>query len=138
MAGMDSSSSAISNVWPGATGSLDGLYGTVSTDAGVMALDGGSGSAGGNSITAGTLAEAPFFRSWPDSVFDNDTQTDRRTVSYHITTLSNKPLDLSILLLDALDQVASGAPRPQPPNLAACVSLAAAIACTVNLFAAMP
>ncbi|KAG2438083.1 hypothetical protein HXX76_005692 [Chlamydomonas incerta] len=106
MAGSDTSSSAINNVWPVAGGSLDGLLGSASADAGVMALDGGSGG-GGNSLTAGTLAEAPFFRSWPGSVFDNDTQTDRRTVNYHITTLSNKPLDLSILLLDALDQVAS-------------------------------
>ncbi|KAG2450703.1 hypothetical protein HYH02_004541 [Chlamydomonas schloesseri] len=104
------SSSAINNVWPGAGGSLDGLLGTASTDAGVMALDGGGGSSSSgrsSSLTAGTLAEGPFFRSWPDTVFDNDTQTDRRIVNYHITTLSNKPLDLSILLLDALDQVAS-------------------------------
>ncbi len=30
-------------------------------------------------------------------------------MNYHITTISNKPLDIPILLLDALDQIASGA-----------------------------
>ncbi|GIM14711.1 hypothetical protein Vretimale_17650 [Volvox reticuliferus] len=54
-----------------------------------------------------SLSDNPFFRIMPGSVFDNDTQSNRTVINYHITAYSNKPMDLPILLLDALDQIAA-------------------------------
>ncbi|GIL88007.1 hypothetical protein Vretifemale_16001, partial [Volvox reticuliferus] len=51
------------------------------------------------------LSDNPFFRVMPGTVFDNDTQSNRTVRNHHITANSNKPMDMAIQLLDALDQV---------------------------------
>ncbi|GIM01577.1 hypothetical protein Vretimale_6365 [Volvox reticuliferus] len=51
------------------------------------------------------LSDNPFFRVMPGTVFDNDTQSNRTVRNHHITAYSNKPMDMAILLLDALDQI---------------------------------
>ncbi|KXZ48949.1 hypothetical protein GPECTOR_24g239 [Gonium pectorale] len=78
-------------------------------DNGTWALGGSStGDAGVGAIDVlQTLEARPLFRAAPGRVFDVDTNDFRQVVNYHITTYSNIPMDMPIVLLDALDQVAS-------------------------------
>ncbi|GIL61099.1 hypothetical protein Vafri_15500, partial [Volvox africanus] len=54
-----------------------------------------------------SLLDNPYLKIMPGTVFDNVTQTNRTVINYHITAYSNKPMDIPILLLDALDQIAA-------------------------------
>ncbi|KAG2491319.1 hypothetical protein HYH03_010325 [Edaphochlamys debaryana] len=57
--------------------------------------------------TLATLDEKPFFYSFPGFVYDRDIRGNRMITNYSVTTVSNKPFDLTIQLLDALDQTAT-------------------------------